>query len=128
MRGDPCASVRGVRDIGRIDEALEGKTLGPCAVSLPGNVTAQSPFRMIRIVNRFRPDHSVIVAVIILVIIVHRPQVVLVDFIADSQPQQRSGVLVGSKMDPAVNTSIADVVGNLPERRVLQDDGGHGGV
>src|SRR5277367_5619153 len=107
-----------LRFFGCIVQALEGKTSGQrtCAVSPSGNVTAQSPYRTTQIVNRFRPDHSVIVAVTIPVIVVHRTQVVLVDCFADSQPQQRSCVLVGSKMDPAVNTSVADVVGNLPER------------
>src|ERR1700722_19018914 len=84
--------------------------------------------RKTRMVNRFRPDRSVIVVVIIPVVIMHWTQVVLVDFFADSQPQHRSCVLVGSKMDPTINTSVADVAGNLLERSVLQDNGGRGGV
>src|SRR5580704_10161984 len=76
----------------------------------------------------FRPDHSVIVVVIIPVVIVHRTQVVLVDFSADGQSQHRACVLVGPEMDAAINTSVADVVGDLLERGVLQDDGRHGGV
>src|ERR1035438_10699655 len=31
-------------------------------------------------------------------------------------------------MYPAVNARVGDVVGDLPERGVLQDDGGHRGV
>src|ERR1700733_1533187 len=83
--------------------------------------------RKARMGNRFQPDFSVIVVVIIpVVIIMHGAQGVLVDFFADSQPEPRSCVLVGSKMDTAENASVADVVGNLPERGVLQDNGGRG--
>jgi hypothetical protein len=50
-----------------------------CAVSSSGNVTAQSPYRVTRMANSFRPDHSAIV-------IVHRTQGVLVDCFSDSLP------------------------------------------
>jgi hypothetical protein len=54
-------------------------------------------------------------SVIIPVIAAHSTQVVLVDCFADSQPQQRSCVLVGSKMYSAINASVGDVIGNLRE-------------
>jgi len=61
-------------------------------------------------------DHSVIIPIIIVpVTTMHSSQVGLVDCCADSSAQTRSCVLVGSKMNPAVNASVGDVVGNLPE-------------
>jgi hypothetical protein len=42
-------------------------------------------------------------------------QVVLVDCAADIPTEASSRILVGSKMYPAVNASVGDVVGNLPE-------------
>jgi hypothetical protein len=62
-------------------------------------------------VRRSQAGHSVI----ILVITVHSTQVILVDCCADSSAQTRSCILVGSKMNSAVNASVGDVVGNLPE-------------
>src|SRR5271154_2330957 len=45
----------------------------------------------------------------------HGRQVVLVDCAADRSAQTRSCILVGSKMNSAINASIRDVVGNLVE-------------
>lgn len=51
-------------------------------------------------------------------------QLGLVNDFAQRLSQSRTWVLVCSKMDPAVNTSVRDIRRNLPERRV-QRDGGH---
>ncbi len=79
------------------------------------SLTAQSPDRMRRMECRFQADQSLMIPVIIPALIVHSTQVVLVDCLADSSAQTRSCILVGSKMYPAVNASVGDVVGNLPE-------------
>jgi hypothetical protein len=61
-------------------------------------------------------NHSVIIPVVIMPLITMLgTQVVLVDYCADSPAQTRSCILVGSKMNPAVNASVGDVVGNLLE-------------
>ena len=61
-------------------------------------------------------DHSVIIPIIIVpVTTMHSSQVGLVDCSADSPAQTRSCILVESKMNSAVNASVGDVVGNLPE-------------
>jgi hypothetical protein len=59
----------------------------------------------------FWNDHSVIIAAIPM----HSTQVVLVNCGPDSPAQASSCVLVGSKMNSAVNASVRNVVGNLPE-------------
>ena len=79
------------------------------------SLTAQSLDRMTRMECRSQADQSLIIPVLIQAIIVHSTQVDLVDFCADSSAQTRSCILVGSKMYPAVNASVGDVVGNLPE-------------
>ena len=61
-------------------------------------------------------------------VVVHRAQVVFKDYGADRAAQVRTHLLVGSKMYPPVNACVGDVVGNLPERRVLQNEGGHCGI
>jgi hypothetical protein len=66
---------------------------------------------MTRIARRSRADQSVIIPVIT----VHGTQVVLIDCCADISAQTRSCILVGSKMNSAVDASVGDVVGNLPE-------------
>jgi hypothetical protein len=59
-------------------------TAALCGLAFGQRDRTINQYRMTRMVNRFRPDHSVIVAIIIPVIIVHRTQVVLVDFFANS--------------------------------------------
>ncbi len=82
---------------------------------LEHSLTAQSLERMTRMGCRSQADESLIIPVLIQAIMVHSTQVDLVDFCADSSAQSRSCILVGSKMYPAVNASVGDVVGNLPE-------------
>ena len=67
--------------------------------------------------SRSRADPSVL--------IVHGTQVVFKNRSADSSPQVRAGLLVSSKMYPAVNARVGDVAGNLLKRAILQDDVGH---
>jgi hypothetical protein len=78
---------------------------------LEHSLTAQSLDRMTRMECRSQADQSLIIQAII----VHSTQVDLVDCCADSSAQARSCILVGSKMYPAVNASVGDVFGNLPE-------------
>src|SRR5580658_3592096 len=61
-------------------------------------------------------------------VVVRATQVISVHFAADSMAEPCACPLVESIMDPTVNTRISDVMGNLPKRRVLQDDGGHGRI
>ena len=53
----------------------------------------------------------------------HSTQVVFVDGRANSPSEALTGILVGSKMDSAVDARAADVVGDLFKRGVLQDNG-----
>jgi hypothetical protein len=62
------------------------------------------------------------------VAIVRGTQVVFVDGGPNRAAQSCAGILVGSKMDSAVDAGVGDVVGNLLKRPVLDDDGGHRGV
>jgi hypothetical protein len=89
------------------------------------SLTAQLPDGMTRIASRSRTDYSVIIAVIVAIIIVPSAQVVLIDCSADSLAQASSCRLVGSKMYPAINASVGNIVGNLPERGVLQNSVRH---
>jgi hypothetical protein len=82
---------------------------------LEHSLTAQSLERMTRMERRSRAYQSLIIPVIIQAIMVHSTQVDLVDYCADSPAQTRTCILVGSKMNPAVNASVGDVVGNLLE-------------
>ena len=82
---------------------------------LEHSLTAQSLERMTRMECRSRAYQSLIIPVIIQAIMVHSTQVDLVDDCADSSAQTRTCILVGSKMNPAVNASVGDVVGNLLE-------------
>src|ERR1035438_5134249 len=59
------------------------------------------------------------------VVLVGGTQVVPIDGPAYALSQFLAGILVGSKMNPAVNASVRDVVSNLVKRAVLQDDVGH---
>ena len=67
--------------------------------------------------RRSRSDQSVV--------IVQATQLVLADGPADGPSQSLASHLVGSKMDPAVNASVRDVVSNLVKRSVAQDDVGN---
>ena len=58
-------------------------------------------------------------------VIVHWTQVVLVNRGTDSSAQVRARLLVSSKMYPAVNARVRNVIRNLLKRGVLQDDVGH---
>ena len=79
------------------------------------NLTAQSPDPRDTNSEPFS-NHSVIIPVVIMpVVTVLSTQVVLVDCCADSTAQTRTCILVGSKMNPAVNASVGDVVGYLLE-------------
>jgi hypothetical protein len=60
----------------------------------------------------FWSDHSVI---IISIVAMYSSQIVFVHCCADIPAQASSCRLVGSKMYPAVNASVGDVVGDLPE-------------
>jgi hypothetical protein len=109
-----CRSPR----IGKLSlvKAVEQRLNAIQEVTTRGETCAVSPWtkhrtHVTRIASRSRPDHSVIIAVIT----VHSTQVVLVDCCPDSPAQTRSCILVGSKMNPAVNASVGDVIGNLPE-------------
>src|SRR5262249_50805971 len=62
------------------------------------------------------------------IVIVHGTQVVLVNCGADCSTHLFSCHLIGSKMYPAVNTCIGDILGNLPERCVIHDDVGDGRI
>src|SRR5580700_10078216 len=61
-------------------------------------------------------------------VVVRATQVISVHFAADSMAEPCGCPLVESIVDAPVNTRISYVVGNLPKRLVLQDDGGHGGI
>jgi hypothetical protein len=82
---------------------------------LEHSLTAQSLDRMTRMEYRSRAYQSLIIPVIIPAIMVHSTQVDLVDDCADSSAQTRTCVLVEPKMNSAINASVGDVVGNLPE-------------
>ena len=57
-------------------------------------------------------------------ILVHGSQVGLIDCGTDSPAQACAGDLISSKMYPAVNARVGNIVGNLLKRGVLQDDVG----
>jgi hypothetical protein len=82
---------------------------------LEHSLTAQSLERLTRMECRSRAYESLIIPVIIQAIMVHGTQVDLVGDCADSSAQTRTCILIGSKMNPAVNASVGDVIGNLPE-------------
>jgi hypothetical protein len=72
------------------------------------------------VITLYQPSQSLVV--------VRGAQVISVHFAADSMAEPCACPLVKSIMDPTENARISYVMGNLPKRRVLQDDGGHGRI
>jgi hypothetical protein len=77
-----------------------------------------------RLISSWRPAWTRTVSTTNIVI-VHRTQIVFEHRGPDSSSEIRARLLVAFKMYPAVNARVRDVVGNLPKRGILQNDGGH---
>src|SRR3954453_7168591 len=63
--------------------------------------------------------------VVVALFVMRAAEVVLVVICTDGAPKIGAGLLIEAEMNAAEDTRIADVVGDLTERRGLADDAGH---